>query len=591
MGDETIGAQNVPEKVTSSSKIALCFLVRETLNQPSAWEFFLANHEGEYEIYCHPKHREKVTIEMLKKGIIDENVATKWGDSSVTKAIIALLRAAYKDPNNKKFCLFSESCVPLSPSFTEVKEELCSHSKSYFDFMNLSDFRRRYSQLNQSPLRPRGNNKNNNKVWIPQMHFKKHATWFIMDRKHVEIILKVQKKYIPVFHKVTVPDEHFFASVLCNEGRVSEIIPKQTTFVDWDVNNFWFLKKQQFFLKWGLHVEKAGDGLPSKMPNSKLIGRLPKAATKEWKEIQQLDAKMWSEDLVAHPRTFKNVTQEDIDKMRLSKSFFARKFSVESNYSTVFTMDVLAKKIGFGNGPGLLAITGDNTDAGHSGQHDENDSKTDSINMMTGRYDVPKHIQSQLFYDTQSMVAYIDSTIRELDAKHKYEIDKLNNACAKKLNKALSKQKNELQKKQQQQSQAVESNAAEEAADCVNEYGNEEDEADGMDGLLLSPALLLSNFEENCQVADNNDEEEDHSDILDIIKNVRAEEADENMAKKLLSHYDTYRNYDEDEYDLEDDEDDEGGTNPFEAHYSFDGEGLDYDNQDDEDDEEVMLGF
>ena len=114
-----------------------------------------------------------------------------------------------------------------------------------------------------------------------------------------------------------------------------------------------------------------------------------------------------------------------------------------------------------------------------------------------------------------------------------------------------------------------------------------------MDGLLLSPALLLSNFEENCQVATNNDgEEDDHSDILDIIKNVRAEEADENMAKKLLSHYDTYRNYDEDEYDLEDDEEDDGGMNTFEAHYSFDGQGLEYDDQDDEEeDEEVMLGF
>ena len=42
------------------------------------------------------------------QNIIDENVPTKWGDISVTKAIIALLRAAYKDPNNKKFCLFSE---------------------------------------------------------------------------------------------------------------------------------------------------------------------------------------------------------------------------------------------------------------------------------------------------------------------------------------------------------------------------------------------------------------------------------------------------------------------------------------------------
>ena len=137
MTDETNGTVNT-EKITSSNKIAFCFLVRETLNQPSAWESFLANHEEEYQIYCHPKHKEKVTIKLLKDNIIDENVPTKWGDISVTKAIIALLRAAYKDPNNKKFCLFSESCAPLARSFDDVKEEICSHNKSYFDFMNLT---------------------------------------------------------------------------------------------------------------------------------------------------------------------------------------------------------------------------------------------------------------------------------------------------------------------------------------------------------------------------------------------------------------------------------------------------------------------
>ena len=155
MGDERDGADNLSEKVAPSVKSrSASWFARRLTNLQHGRCSSPTTRVSMYEIYCHPKHKEKVTIEMLKKGIIDEAVATKWGDASVTKAIIALLRAAYKDPNNKKFCLFSESCVPLSPSFTEVKEELCSHSKSYFDFMNLSDFRRRYSQLNQSPSAP-----------------------------------------------------------------------------------------------------------------------------------------------------------------------------------------------------------------------------------------------------------------------------------------------------------------------------------------------------------------------------------------------------------------------------------------------------
>eukprot|EP00943_MAST-04B_sp_MAST-4B-sp1_P002901 g2901.t1 len=193
----------------------------------------------------------------------------------------------------------------------------------------------------------------------------------------------------------------------------------------------------------------------------------------------------------------------------------------------------------------------------------------------------------------QGMMSYVDSTIRELDAKHKYEIDKLNNTNTKKLNKALSKQKNELMKNHHQQ-QGQNYDATGITDDVQVEVDDEEDDGlydDEEDGLLLSPGLLLSNFEENGGKANHEvSNEENHEDILDIIKNIRAEEADENMARKLLSHYDTYRNYDEDEFDLEDEDEDDIGVNSFEAHYSFDGQVLEYDDQEEED-EEVMLGF
>jgi|UPI00048A9068 hypothetical protein len=414
------------EEVSPSSKIALMFLVRETLNQPSAWEAFLRNHEGKYEVYCHPKEKDKVQIPMLMKGVIDENVATGWGDVSVTKAIIALLRAAVKDPNNKKFCLFSESCVPLERSFDTVRTSVLSHNKSYFDFMNLSDYRRRYEQLQQPRSKPHGYNnggkggKGGKQVWIPEIHFKKHATWFIMDRRHVEVILRVQKRYINLFNKVTVPDEHFFATVLCCEGYVSDLLPKQTTFVDWEANNFWYLKKQRFFMKWGLRLEKAGERLPQKMTGSQLTGKLPKKALKEWNEIQQLDAKMWSDDLIAHPRTFSSVSQEDIQRMRSSLALFARKFSLDSNYTTIYWMDILASTPQ-PSLPGRVVI-----------------------NPFTGRYDVPQYLQSQWFYEMQGMIAYTDSSLRELKDRHGREKNKLEAMNQKKVDAAVSQERDAL---------------------------------------------------------------------------------------------------------------------------------------------------
>lgn len=471
--------------VPPSSKLALMFLVRETLNQPKAWEAFLRGHEEQYEVYCHPKEKEKVTVPLLCKGIIEENVPTKWGDISVTKAIIALLRAALKDGNNQKFCLFSESCVPLARSFSEVREEVLSHNKSYFDFMNLSDYRRRYEELKQPNTRPnhyngssshrggkskgkgKGGGKSSGKeenVWIPEIHFKKHATWFVIDRKHAEIILKQHKRYLNLFNKVTVPDEHFFATVLCNEGHVSDLIPKQTTFTDWDANNFWFEKKLCFYMKWGLHIEKAGEQLPSKITGSQLIGKLPKQALKEWNEIQQLDSKMWSDDLVAHPRTFKTVTHDDLGRMRQSMAYFARKCSPESNFSTTYMMDVVATQVP--------------------------PSITPTLNMVTRRYDVPAYLHSQLFSDMQAMVAYIDSTIRESDVRHSREKDSMNAAYANGLKTALSQERDAVL-------QGFEANLGllSSAEACVEEGGdNGEDngvEEDQDGGLLLCPGALL----------------------------------------------------------------------------------------------------
>ena len=243
------------------------YLVRRTLNQPAAWDEFFNGSMGRTHstMYCHPKDPKVVDNKMLKDAVIRENVVTAWGNISVTRAILALLKTALADPDNTKFVLCSEACVPLC-TFKELHADITSHQKSYFDFMTLSDYINRYGQMTQ----PRSGEK---RPFVPLSSFKKHATWWILDRRHAQIIVTKQKQYLPAFKKVMVPDEHFFATVLWNESQQHDIICKQTTFVNWDANINWFYVKHRFCQRWGLNILAAGSKLPKKKPGDGMYGR------------------------------------------------------------------------------------------------------------------------------------------------------------------------------------------------------------------------------------------------------------------------------------------------------------------------------
>jgi hypothetical protein len=49
----------------------------------------------------------------FSKALIKNRVATEWGGFTLASATRALLRAALLDPNNQRFALLSESCLPL----------------------------------------------------------------------------------------------------------------------------------------------------------------------------------------------------------------------------------------------------------------------------------------------------------------------------------------------------------------------------------------------------------------------------------------------------------------------------------------------
>ena len=106
-------------------KIAFCFLSYGNLNQSNIWKHFFINN-SEYNIYIHNKN--PITDD-FKKYSIPNIINTKWGDISLVKATIELLKEAYKCEDNHYFILLSDSCIPLH-NFNYIYDKIINYNCS-----------------------------------------------------------------------------------------------------------------------------------------------------------------------------------------------------------------------------------------------------------------------------------------------------------------------------------------------------------------------------------------------------------------------------------------------------------------------------
>jgi len=100
---------------SESPHLAFLFLTRGNLNHPRIWEEYLNEHPSRYDLFVHPKNPKAVNQELIKDHVIDDLEETAWGDISLVKATLNLLRAAFANPKTTHFILCSENCLPIKP--------------------------------------------------------------------------------------------------------------------------------------------------------------------------------------------------------------------------------------------------------------------------------------------------------------------------------------------------------------------------------------------------------------------------------------------------------------------------------------------
>jgi hypothetical protein len=217
------------EPVRQTGKIAFCFSAYGEINHEAAWaEFFSQAGPDQLSVHIHQSNLAK--LEYLQKQVIDDRIRRAlYGGIGVLNMHLLLLEHALRDPNNDKFVLVSNSCIPLKP-WDYVYEHLMADQYSH---LNKADRRQ---------LRPRCNHLYG-RVTYPELH--KCANWIVLSRRHAEACVRHDELRL-ILNDVWVPEEIYFLSTLMKHDYQDIRLTRDTdpsrhtTFTNWQGINYPF---------------------------------------------------------------------------------------------------------------------------------------------------------------------------------------------------------------------------------------------------------------------------------------------------------------------------------------------------------------
>ncbi len=201
-----INEEKFEQNIQNKKKIALCFLINETINNEDLWYEWLKNvDKDKYNIYIHYKKNKKLNY--FDEYKIKENIETCWGCLGIVLAQNALLKEALKDSNNKHFIWLSDACVPLK-TFEYVYNYL-DIDKSYFNMApDEAVFPRAETALK----------------YIKRENLKKAAMPAIINRKHAQLFVDNDDNIKLWFKNVGIPDEIAYISLIHHYNLQNELI-------------------------------------------------------------------------------------------------------------------------------------------------------------------------------------------------------------------------------------------------------------------------------------------------------------------------------------------------------------------------------
>jgi hypothetical protein len=274
------------------NKIAFLFLIIDNPNFPEVWDYYFNNNYDKINIYIHPKYPENHTWK--PECIIKNLQPTKWG--FIVDAYMELFKEASKNSDNIKFVTISESCLPIKPFSVFYNSVIIEKPNvSLIKIMKISKYD--YDIRLSNDIKKQFNT-----------HLIKHYARMCLSKYHVNKLIIHQDK-VKIFSKMHVGDEFFLSSITplkyYNDFAV--------THDDWEyVHKIKTQIKDMIKL---LYEKQEKNNIKKNIDYTKKI----------------IELKNKFNDIAKNPKNIVEVTIEDINNIKKTKSFFYRKFDKKSD--------------------------------------------------------------------------------------------------------------------------------------------------------------------------------------------------------------------------------------------------------------------
>jgi Core-2/I-Branching enzyme len=194
--------------ISKKNKIAFLFAIYDTILHEDRWVDFFNGNKDRYIVLIHSKYK-PAKLDHFKT--IDKTIPSNYGDIGLTHIFLHLFHLALQDDCVDRIVTLSGSCIPIK-SFNHIY----TSARSTLNISTISQC--------------------------------KSSCWFILDRVHVEHILK-NKQLVEKFQHIYGPEEWFFATLLHQKPEIVKTLNESsgaTTFTNWyDMTSYPSCWKQQ----------------------------------------------------------------------------------------------------------------------------------------------------------------------------------------------------------------------------------------------------------------------------------------------------------------------------------------------------------
>ena len=274
-----------------SGKIAFLFLVLDNPNFPSVWDAYFKGNEEQINIYIHPKYPKRNNWK--RECVIAELHETGWG--YIVSAYVALLSKALEDPKNEKFIFVSESCLPVKSFDDMFSRIMANKDESFVKQMSV----KRYDLENRITLQL--------KDALKPGQLMKHYARMCLSRQHVkQLLFKYNAPLVNLFKTMHVGDEFFLSTISPMQNSTSFAV----TYDDWV-----FVEAQKTEIKSHIRSLYEKQETDTQFDCTSAITAL----------------RTHYDDIAKSPKTIFRVSQNDLEGMKNTRSFFYRKFSKNSD--------------------------------------------------------------------------------------------------------------------------------------------------------------------------------------------------------------------------------------------------------------------